>query len=103
MKGIFKDIKSMKKLASNKDFYFIITVYPLGTALLFYLYKKLMSSGLMTDDVKEMYSLISIGVIICFVAYTIYEIIDTNLLYKNQGDKLKLKQGEKDWQNKRSK
>jgi hypothetical protein len=91
----------MKKILRNRDFYFIIFVYPLGTALLLYLEKKLIESGIMTAEKKEMYSVLSIAVVIFFVAYTIYEIIDKKLLYKNQGDKLKIKQDDKDWKKER--
>ncbi len=97
MKQVVKDIRSMKKILRNRDFYFIIFVYPLGTVLLLYLEKKLIESGIMTAEKKEMYSVLSIAVVIFFVAYTIYEIIDKKLLYKNQGDKLKIKQDDKDW------
>ena len=97
MKHVFKDIRSMKKILRNRDFYFIIFVYPLGTALLLYLELKLMESVIMTAEKKDMYSFLSIAVVIFFVAYTIYEIIDKKLLYKNQGDKLKIKQDDKDW------
>ena len=98
---MFKDVKSMRKIFRNKDFYFVITVYPLGALSLWYLQKKLLESGIMTDERKEMYSLLSIGLAIFFVFYTVYEIVDKKLLYKNQGDKLRLKQGDKEWQNKR--
>ena len=56
-----------------------------------------MESVIMTAEKKDMYSFLSIAVVIFFVAYTIYEIIDKKLLYKNQGDKLKIKQDDKDW------
>ena len=92
-----KDIRSLKRIFRNRDFYFVLTVYPLGAFLFVYALQKINSSSIFTKESQEMYSVISITLMMFFVAYTVYEMFDKKLFYKNQGDKLKLKQGEKGW------
>ena len=102
MKQIFKDVRSLRKILHNKDFYFIITVYPIGAFLYVYALNLLRPNGMETqiiqEETKNLYSLWTTVGFMFFVLYSAYELIDKRLLYKNQGDKLKLKQGEKDWQ-----
>ncbi len=92
-----RDMRSLKRIFRNKDFYFVMTVYPIGAFLFVYALQKVRGNQIFTKEKQEMYSVISIVLMTLFVVYTIYEMIDKKLLYKNQGDKLKLKQGEKGW------
>ena len=92
-----KDVKSLKRIFRNKDFYFVLIAYPVGAFLFIYLLQKVRGERIFTGEKQEMYSVMSITLMALFVAYTIYEMIDKKFLYKNQGDKLKLKQGERDW------
>ena len=100
MKQILKDIRSLKKLFSNRNFYFVFTVCPLGAFLYMYAVGKIKEKPLITGETQEMYSVATIIAAMFLVVYTAFEIIDKKLQYKNQGDKLKLKQDEKDWQKK---
>lgn len=97
MKQIFKDVRSLRKIFQNKDFYFIITVYPIGALLFVYALNVLETRTVMTEESRNLYSLWTMMGCTFFVFYSIYELIDKKLLYKNQGDKLKLKEGEKEW------
>lgn len=98
MKQIVKDLRSLRKIFSNKDFYFVILVYPIGFFFYMYVITKLKSKPFLTGENQEFYSVLCILISGFFTGYTIFEIIDKKLLYKNQGDKLKLKQDEKEWQ-----
>ena len=97
MSSFSKDLRSLKRVFRNRDFYFVLTVYPLGAFLFVYALQKVRNNQIFTKGSQEMCSVISITLMVFFVIYTVYEMIDKKLLYKNQGDKLKLKQGEKDW------
>lgn len=98
MKRIVKDLRNMRKLFSNRDFYFVLTVYPIGFFLYMYVMTKMKEAPFLTGERQEFYSLLCILISGFFTGYTIWEMIDKKLLYKNQGDKLKLKQDEKEWQ-----
>lgn len=97
MKGFLKNMRSLKRIFRNRDFYFVLTVYPLGAFLFVYALQKVKNNQIFKGNDQEMCSVISITLMTFFVIYTVYEMIDKKLLYKNQGDKLKLKQGEKGW------
>lgn len=98
MKQIMKDFRSLRKIFSNKDFWFVLTVYPIGFFAYTYVTTKMKKTPLLTGETQEFYSLLCILIAGFFTVYTVYEVIDKRLLYKNQGDKLKLKQDEKEWQ-----
>ena len=51
----------------------------------------------MESETRNLYSLWTMLACTFYVFFSIYEFIDKKLLYKNQGDKLKLKAGEKEW------
>ena len=98
MKQIIKDFRSMRKIFSNKDFWFVLIVYPIGFFAYTYVVMKMNETPFLTGETQEFYSLVCILISGFLTGYTLFEIIDKKLLYKNQGDKLKLKQDEKEWQ-----
>jgi len=88
--------KSLKRLLKNRNFLFCVITYPLAYCLFLYAKQYLNMHPLPADKVNWV-SGVSFAVLAFVTGFTIYELIEKRLFHKVQGDKLKMKQHQRDW------
>lgn len=98
--------KVLKKITKTRNFWFTVIAYPVLSFLYAYtsgridLWRKTVElSGEIVEEIKgiTIYSGLSVGILLFVGLFSAYEKIETSFMYKSQGDKLRIRQGQKDW------
>ena len=87
---------ALKRIAKNRNFLFCVIAYPISYCIFLYS-KRYINLHPLSVDTINWYSGISFVILAFMTGLTIYELIEKRLFHKRQGDKLKIKQHQKDW------
>ena len=92
------DGKKIRKLLRDRDFVFCIISYPL-LLVLYIVLKVYIGNTEFETDTRTYYRIVSFVVLGFISILSIFERIEKKAMHKVQGDKLKIKQKERNWKN----
>ncbi len=91
-----KMMKKFNKILHKQEFWFTVIVYPVAACIYLYAKNSIENSPFNVDTVYW-YTELSFVILALLTLYAGWELIDKKLFFKKQGDKLKIKQGQRDW------